>query len=79
MIMTTGYDDQIVVALRTAARHLAERQSIRDLEQTLSQILASAVETIPGVDAGSLSMTDGGRIDTRHPTSESTGATAGPS
>jgi ANTAR domain/GAF domain len=70
MIMTTGHDDQIVVALRTAARDLAERQSMRDLEQTLSQIVASAVATIPGVDAGSLSMTDEGRIDTRHPTSE---------
>jgi hypothetical protein len=70
MIVTTGHDDQIVVALRTAARNLAERQSIRDLEKTLSQIVASAVATIPGVDAGSLSMTDRGRIDTRHPTSE---------
>ncbi|WP_328308008.1 GAF and ANTAR domain-containing protein [Actinomycetospora sp. NBC_00405] len=67
--MTTG-PDQIVVALRTAARHLAERQSIRDLEETLSQIVASAVQTIPGADAGSLSMTDKGRIETRHPTTD---------
>jgi len=71
--MTNGHDDQIVVALRAAARNLAQRQGIRDLEETLHQIVASAVETIPGVDAGSLSMTEQGRIDTRHPTSDAIG------
>jgi hypothetical protein len=64
------HDDQLVTALRTAARDLAQRRSIRDLEQTLRQIVASAVDTIPGVDAGSISMTEHGRINTRHPTSE---------
>ena len=63
-------NDQLVVALRAAARGLASRRSIRDLEQTLGQIVASAVDTIPSVDAVSISMTEHGRIDTRHPTSE---------
>jgi hypothetical protein len=61
---------ELVTALRRAARTLAQHRSIRDLEQTLSQIVASAVETVPGVDAGSISMTEHGRIETRHPTSE---------
>jgi hypothetical protein len=68
--MTTGQDDEVVVALRTAARALARRPGIRDLEETLRQIVASAVVTVPGADAGSLSMTAEARVETRHPTSE---------
>jgi hypothetical protein len=67
--MDSGHQDRLVVALRTAARELAGRRSIRDLEQTLQQIVASAVATIPAVDAGSISVTEHGRIETRHPTS----------
>jgi hypothetical protein len=63
--------DQVLVALRNAARDLAQRRSIRDLEETLRQIVAAAVDAIPGVDAGSISITEHGRIETRHPTSES--------
>ena len=65
--------DQFLVALRKAARDLAGRRSIRNLEETLRQIVASAVVTIPGVDAGSISITEHGRIATRHPTSEAVG------
>jgi hypothetical protein len=68
--MTTEPCDDLVVALRRAAHQLARRRSIRDLELTLEQIVASAVATVPGVDAGSISMTEHGRIETRHPTSE---------
>jgi hypothetical protein len=68
--MNSRPHDDLVVALRTAARDLAQRRSIRDLEQTLEQIVGAAVATIPGVDAGSISMTHDGRIETRHPTSE---------
>jgi hypothetical protein len=63
-------NDQLLVSLRQAARGLAQRRSIRDLEQTLREIVAAAVETVPGVDAGSISITEHGRIETRHPTSE---------
>jgi hypothetical protein len=35
--------------------------------------VASAVDTVPGVDAGSISITEHGRIETRHPTSEQIG------
>jgi hypothetical protein len=64
-------NDQLVVALRSAAHELAKRRSIRDLEVTLGEIVASAVATIDSVDAGSISLTEHGRVDTRHPTSES--------
>ena len=68
--MDSGQDEKLVVALRAAARELAGRRSIRDLEETLRQILLAAVDTIPGVDAGSISVTDDGRIETRHATGD---------
>ena len=69
--MNSSRHDDLVTALRQAARGLASRRSIRDLEETLGQIVTSAVATIPGVDAGSISITHHGRIETRHPTIES--------
>ena len=63
-------NDQLLIALRAAARTLSGRRSIRDLEGTLGQIVASAVQTINSVDAASISMTQHGRVETRHPTSE---------
>jgi ANTAR domain/GAF domain len=71
--MDNEQDEQIVIALRTAALALARHRSIRDLEETLSQIVASAVETIPGVSAGSISLTEAGEVQTRHPTSDAIG------
>jgi hypothetical protein len=68
--MEPGQNDQLVVALRSAARTLGDHRSIRDLEETLGRIVAAAVETIPAVDAASISMTEHGRIETRHPTSD---------
>jgi ANTAR domain/GAF domain len=68
--METQYNDDLVIALRRASRALVERRSIRDLEETLGLIVSSAVDTIPGVDAGSISITEHGRIETRHPTNE---------
>ncbi|WP_433783942.1 GAF and ANTAR domain-containing protein [Actinomycetospora sp. CA-101289] len=71
--MEPGQQDDLVTALRRAGRELASRRSIRDLEETLGQIVTSAVATVPGVDAGSISITHHGRIETRHPSSEEIG------
>jgi hypothetical protein len=71
--MDTHQSDRLVIALRTAARTLVTSRSIDDLEATLGQIVLSAVETVPGVDAGSISMTRGGVVETRHPTSQEIG------
>jgi ANTAR domain-containing protein/GAF domain-containing protein len=68
--MRPEQNEQIVIALRQAARDLAGRRSIRDLDETLGQIVATAARTIPGVDAASISNTEDGRVETRHPTSE---------
>ncbi len=68
--MDPRQNDALVGALRAAARGLVGRRSIRDLEQTLGQIVDSAVATVPGVDAGSISITHHGRVETRHPSTE---------
>ncbi|MFC5061851.1 GAF and ANTAR domain-containing protein [Actinomycetospora atypica] len=71
--MNVDKDEQLVIALRSAASTLARHRSIRDLEQTLGEIVAAAVDTIPGVDAGSISMVESGQVQTRQPTSDDIG------
>lgn len=71
--MQPEHTDELAIALRRAARNLTERRSIRDLEETLRQIVVSAVDNVPGVDAGSISVTHEGRVETRQPTSDRIG------
>lgn len=66
--METNRD--LVVALRHAARDLVRRRSIRDLQQTLGDIVLAAVDTVPGVTSGGISMTEKGEVVSRHPTDE---------
>lgn len=61
---------ELVVSLRRAAQELTEQHTIRDLNQTLRQIVTLAVQTIPGIDAGNISLVQGGQVETREPTSE---------
>jgi hypothetical protein len=61
-------NEALVTSLRQAARELTAKRSIRDLEQTLTEIVTSAVDTIPAVDAGGISITRDGEILSRHPT-----------
>ncbi|GAA4778587.1 GAF and ANTAR domain-containing protein [Actinomycetospora chlora] len=67
--MHPGQVEQLVVALRGAARTLLDRRTIRDLQQTLSEIVSAAVETVPGAVAGGISVTEDGIVDSRNPTS----------
>jgi hypothetical protein len=71
--MDANQSDRLVIALRAAALGLVTRRSIDDLEATLAQIVLTAVETVPGVDAGSISMTRHGVVETRHPTTDEIG------
>lgn len=70
MHMQPEQSDALVVALRKAGHDLLAHHSINDLEQTLGQIVAAAVDTVPGADAGGISMTEGGHITSRAPSSE---------
>ncbi|RZT87277.1 GAF domain-containing protein [Pseudonocardia sediminis] len=63
--------DDIVTALRHAAHGLIARRSIDDLDHTVTQIVVAAVQTVPGADAGGISLTYGsGRIDSRSPSGD---------
>ncbi|MDD7968087.1 GAF and ANTAR domain-containing protein [Actinomycetospora lemnae] len=66
--MTTN--EELVVSLRNAARGLTSKHSLRDLQQTLAHIVAAAVQTVPQVDAGGVSLTEGGVVTSRHPTND---------
>ncbi|MCD2196263.1 GAF and ANTAR domain-containing protein [Actinomycetospora endophytica] len=66
--MDTSHD--LTTALRRAAHDLTAKRSIRDLDQTLSNIVAAAVSTVPAADAGGISMTDSGQVVSRNPTSD---------
>ena len=60
--------DALVAALRAAARGLV-RNSIRDMENVLTQIVASAAETVPGADGGGISRSESGAVQASHATS----------
>ncbi len=68
--MQPEQSDELVISLRTAARELIAHRSITDLEQTLDRIVAAAVETVPGVDAGGISMTENQHVTSRSPTTD---------
>lgn len=62
--------DRLVAALRTAARDLAAKRSIRDLHLTLERIVLAAVDTVPHVDSGGVSITEDGQITSRSPSDD---------
>lgn len=51
-------DHDLVIALRKASQELVTGNSIRDLDSTLDNIVASAVEVVAGADEGGISRTD---------------------
>jgi hypothetical protein len=53
--------DDLVVALRRSAHGLLKR-NICDIDDVLTQIVASAAQTVPGADGGGLSRTDRGAV-----------------
>jgi hypothetical protein len=65
----TAYDDHIVIALRRSAQNLV-KQTITDLETVLGQIVASAVQTVPGAWGGGITRFDKAVVGTGHATSE---------
>jgi ANTAR domain/GAF domain len=62
-----SYDD-LVVSLRRTADELVGQRDLRDVDATLSKIVAAAVQLVPGADAGGISMTENGEVTSRNPT-----------
>ena len=63
-------NDRLTLALSAAARDLARRPSLHDLQETLGQYVSAAVATVDPVDAGSITLYEHGRITTRHATTD---------
>lgn len=59
--------DQITAALRTAARDLMDEGNFHDRELLLSRVVSAAVDTVPGADAGGISMVTDGHLDSYTP------------
>ena len=60
-------NDEIEPALRAAALDLMDQRNFRDQELLLSNVVSAAVNTIPGADAGGISMVSQGSVDSRTP------------
>lgn len=60
----------LVRSLSRAARDLVDRRSLHDLDQTLAAIVAAAVDTVPGADAGGITLAERDTITSRHPTGD---------
>lgn len=69
--MPSHQNDQLVASLRRAADQIIARRSIRDLDETLGQIVTAAVRTVAGADAGGISIAENGRIGSRNPSAPS--------
>ena len=59
----------MIIALRAAAAALV-RQNIREMDVVLTQIVASAAQTVPGADGGGISRTEQGTVRACHATHE---------
>ncbi|WP_224386882.1 GAF and ANTAR domain-containing protein [Pseudonocardia sp. ICBG1293] len=71
--MFPDHTDQLVQALRRSATDLASRRSLRAVELTLGEIVEAAVATVPGADAGGVSMAEATRVGSRVPTTTAIG------
>jgi hypothetical protein len=61
----TKEGDRLVAALASNAREFISDKNPDELEPTLRQVVASAVETVPGADAGGISLASKGRVESR--------------
>ena len=68
-----GERQRVFHALRSAADDMRSRNSLRDLDVTLADLVAKAVETVPSADAGGITVTQDARIDSRYHTADAIG------
>ena len=55
-------EHDLVVSLRQAADHMEDTRSIRDLGQTLQEVVEAAVNILPTVDAGGITVIEGAKV-----------------
>lgn len=65
--------ERVIGALRSAAEEMARGINLRDTESVLDRIVVHAVETVPGADAGGITMTEDAKIESNHSTASAIG------
>ena len=63
-------DGQLVASLRHAAEEQLNGRSLRDIDTLLNQLVAAAVDMIPGATGGGISRTEAGTVRSTHATSQ---------
>lgn len=71
--MPADHTARLIDALSASARALAHAGTLPDLDETLSRIVHSAAETVPGAVAGGITLSRRGQIESRTPTTEAVG------
>jgi hypothetical protein len=62
-----------MVALRSAAEEMARGRALHDTESVLDSIVVHAVETVPGADAGGITLAEDAKIESSHFTAPAIG------
>jgi hypothetical protein len=63
-------EHELVVSLRRAAEQLESTSTLRDVDQTLREIVRAAVDTMRCVDAGGITIVEDHTITSRGPSTE---------
>ncbi len=58
----------MIRALRSAAEEMARGSNLRDIDSVLDSIVIHAVETVPGADAGGITVAENSKIESSHTT-----------
>src|SRR4051812_17508185 len=65
--------ERVIAALRSAAEEMARGCNLRATESVLDSIVVHAVETVPGADAGGITVAEDAKIESSHFTAHAIG------
>jgi ANTAR domain len=68
-----GQQERVIAALRSAAEEMARGSNLRDVDSVLDNIVVHAVETVPGADAGGITVAEDAKIESSHTTAHAIG------
>ena len=63
----------MTAALRSAADEMARGTNLRDMDSVLDSIVVHAVETVPGADAGGITVAEDSKLESSHTTAHAIG------
>jgi hypothetical protein len=68
-----GQQERVIAALRSGAEEMARSCNLRDMDSVLDSIVLHAVETVPGADAGGITVAEDSKIESSHTTAHAIG------